>query len=182
LVDEAAPIPEALYPKCVAQEGISGEPIERVLSCLRDLNEDERREFFNLNSKQFDGLTPAELLCGRPEGNAVLKASHSALLQLPFPVRLDMVAGAATRFHEMVFQQLRDMDGAAGDTEKRKMLLIRRASDHLLVASTRVFGESPGPLGAMTLGHLRRYKDELEEFISKAQHEADPTVYFNSGN
>lgn len=146
VVTEKRPIPEDLYPQFLSWDSVAGEPIERVLACLRDLNEEEMKEFFNSSSKDFCRLPAAALLCGQPEPNATLKDNQNVLLRLPRQVRLDMVAGSATRFRELVFQQLKGMGGAAADIEKRKLLMFCRMNERLIELSTAAFGDSKSSL------------------------------------
>jgi len=176
LIADEPPIPEDLYPQCLAWDAVAGEPIERVLSCLRDLNEWELKKFFNSTSKDFQNLTPAELLCGQRERHATLNEGHAMLLQLPRSVRLDMVCGA--RFRDLVFRQLADTAGAATDDEKRKLLQFQRMGSHLVEISTAVLARSNDAKATAVLNDLRRYWEAAEKCISEAQSGADPSVPF----
>lgn len=167
------PIPENLYPQFLSWDSVDGEPIDRVLSCLRDLLEMELHEFFNSSSKEFFRLPPAALLCGRPEPNATPTDKQAVLLRLPKQVRLDMVAGSATRFRALVFEELRNLGGEAGHIDMRKLLSIRRTRDRLLELSTAAFGDSKGSPAFNLINGLRSVSEELDSAITRARDEAE---------
>jgi hypothetical protein len=168
---EERPLPEDLYPRFLSWPSVEGEPIARVLSCLRDLDEVELKEFFNMRSKDFCRLTPAELLCGQPESDSALGEPLATLLKLPRLVRLDMVCGSAARFRELVFRQLREMDGAANDADKRKLLGIRRTTAHLVEAAVAAHGRSRNSRVIEAVNTLHNFSEELEVIISHARDE-----------
>ena len=173
------PTLEQLYPGFLTWEEISGEPIKRVLALLHDLSEMELLDFFNVPTDEMERLSPAELMSGRLADVSKTTEAKQRLLALPHAVRLDMVCQAAERYHVLVFAELASLKGAAGDAEKRSLLVFRRAHERLLKLTEELVATESYPGAAAALADLRRFNTGFEEFISKAQNEPDPTVYWS---
>ena len=83
------------YPAFQAWPGIVGEPLERVLSALGPASGANAYGFFTSPTDLLGGLTPIEVMLGKPLSSRKLEREATQLLSSASPERLTSVEKAA---------------------------------------------------------------------------------------